>query len=75
MAREGISEDFIPDILDLSLVDEALHIEDRDAFIAARELLIARKHARRFVHRHPHRRGSRILSRAGRAQDRRGVHL
>ena len=38
---EGIGEDFIPDILDLSLVDEALHIEDRDAFIAARELLIA----------------------------------
>ena len=38
---EGIGEDFVPDILDLSLIDEAIHIEDRDAFFAARELLKA----------------------------------
>tara|TARA_Y100000589_G_scaffold91214_2_gene85852 strand:+ start:1416 stop:2822 length:1407 start_codon:yes stop_codon:yes gene_type:complete len=36
---EGIGEDFIPDILDLSVVDEAIHIEDRDAFLTAREVL------------------------------------
>ena len=38
---EGIGEDFIPDILDLSVVDEAIHIEDRDAFLTAREVLRA----------------------------------
>ena len=38
---EGIGEDFIPDILDLSVVDEAIHIEDRDAFLTAREILRA----------------------------------
>jgi len=38
---EGIGEDFVPDILNLDGIDEAIHIEDRDAFIAARELLKA----------------------------------
>ncbi|MBM4106596.1 MAG: pyridoxal-phosphate dependent enzyme [Phycisphaerae bacterium] len=36
---EGIGEDFVPEILDLSLVDKAYTIPDREAFMTARELL------------------------------------
>lgn len=36
---EGIGEDFIPDILELDVIDEAIHIEDRDAFLTARTIL------------------------------------
>jgi len=36
---EGIGEDFIPDILDLEVIDEAIHIDDRDAFLTARDIL------------------------------------
>jgi len=36
---EGIGEDFVPDILDLSLVDRAYTIPDGEAFHTARELL------------------------------------
>ncbi|MDC0429471.1 pyridoxal-phosphate dependent enzyme [Phycisphaerales bacterium] len=36
---EGIGEDFVPDILDLSLVDSAIAISDEEAFHTARELL------------------------------------
>ncbi|MGP1347152.1 MAG: pyridoxal-phosphate dependent enzyme [Phycisphaerales bacterium] len=36
---EGMGEDFIPDICDIELCDEAIAVTDRDAFIAARELL------------------------------------
>ncbi|MGA1468413.1 MAG: PLP-dependent cysteine synthase family protein, partial [Phycisphaerales bacterium] len=36
---EGIGEDFVPDILDLSLVDKAYTIPDAEAFHTARELL------------------------------------
>ncbi len=36
---EGIGEDFIPDILDLKLVDTAYAIPDSEAFHTARELL------------------------------------
>jgi cystathionine beta-synthase len=36
---EGIGEDFVPDILDLSLVDRAYTITDGEAFHTARELL------------------------------------
>ena len=36
---EGVGEDFVPDILDLSLVDKAYTIPDREAFMTARELL------------------------------------
>ena len=38
-AVEGIGEDFIPDILDLSLVTEAYEIDDGESFSVARELL------------------------------------
>jgi cystathionine beta-synthase len=38
-AVEGIGEDFIPDIADMSLVTEAYEIDDVDSFAAARELL------------------------------------
>ncbi|MEE3001189.1 MAG: pyridoxal-phosphate dependent enzyme [Planctomycetota bacterium] len=38
---EGIGEDFVPDILDLEGIDEAIPIDDREAFMAARELLKA----------------------------------
>ncbi len=38
-AVEGIGEDFIPDIADMSLVTEAYEINDEDAFAVARELL------------------------------------
>jgi cystathionine beta-synthase len=36
---EGIGEDFIPDILDMKLVDKAYAISDAEAFHTARELL------------------------------------
>ncbi len=36
---EGIGEDFVPDILDLSVVDRAYAISDGDAFLTARDLL------------------------------------
>lgn len=37
---EGIGEDFIPDILDLSLVDKAYSIPDKEALTVVRELLL-----------------------------------
>lgn len=36
---EGMGEDFIPDICDLSLVSEAFEVTDAESFFAARELL------------------------------------
>ncbi|HEX3817501.1 MAG TPA: cystathionine beta-synthase [Chthoniobacterales bacterium] len=38
-AVEGIGEDFIPDIADMSLVRDAFEIDDVEAFAVARELL------------------------------------
>src|SRR5215469_15239918 len=38
-AVEGIGEDFIPDIADMSLVTEAFEIDDAESFTAGRELL------------------------------------
>jgi cystathionine beta-synthase len=38
-AVEGIGEDFIPDIADMSLVTEAFEIDDRESFATVRELL------------------------------------
>jgi len=38
-AVEGIGEDFIPDIADMSLVTEAYEIDDEESFSTARELL------------------------------------
>jgi cystathionine beta-synthase len=38
-AVEGIGEDFIPDIADMSLVTEAYEIDDKESFATARELL------------------------------------
>jgi cystathionine beta-synthase len=39
-AVEGIGEDFIPDIADMSLVRDAFEIDDIDSFAVARELLL-----------------------------------
>ncbi len=36
---EGIGEDFVPDILELEVVDKAYRIDDRDALLTARQLL------------------------------------
>ncbi len=36
---EGMGEDFVPDVCDLDLVDEAIWVSDRESFMAARELL------------------------------------
>ena len=38
-AVEGIGEDFIPDIADMSLVTDAFEIDDEESFTTARELL------------------------------------
>src|SRR6266702_1332280 len=38
-AVEGIGEDFIPDITDMSLVTEAFEIDDAESFVTVRELL------------------------------------
>lgn len=37
---EGMGEDFVPDILDLELVNDAVAVSDKDAMLAARELLL-----------------------------------
>lgn len=36
---EGMGEDFVPGICDLDLVDRAIAVEDKDSFLASRELL------------------------------------
>ncbi|MSP66860.1 MAG: pyridoxal-phosphate dependent enzyme [Alphaproteobacteria bacterium] len=36
---EGMGEDFVPPICDLSLVDQAITVSDRESFLAAREIL------------------------------------
>lgn len=36
---EGMGEDFVPDICDIDLPDEAIGVTDAEAFLAARELL------------------------------------
>ncbi len=36
---EGIGEDFVPSTLDLSLVDEVIRVDDREAFLMARRLV------------------------------------
>src|SRR5438094_8401492 len=38
-AVEGIGEDFIPEIADMSLVTEAFEIDDEESFATVRELL------------------------------------
>jgi cystathionine beta-synthase len=38
-AVEGIGEDFIPDIADMSLVSDAFEVDDTESFAVARELL------------------------------------
>src|SRR5437763_15550083 len=38
-AVEGIGEDFIPEIADMSLVSEAFEIDDEESFEIARDLL------------------------------------
>ncbi len=37
---EGIGEDFVPDVCDLSLVSEAFTVDDGESFATARELLL-----------------------------------
>jgi len=36
---EGIGYDFIPDVLDVSLVDEWVKSEDKESFLMARRLI------------------------------------
>ena len=36
---EGIGEDFLPGTLDLSLIDEAVQVDDRESFLMARRLV------------------------------------
>jgi len=38
---EGMGEDFVPDILDLDLVDRGITVTDQESFLTARELLRA----------------------------------
>lgn len=37
---EGIGEDFVPSILDMSLIDHAYSVSDKDAMLTSRELLL-----------------------------------
>ena len=48
---EGIGEDFVPEIADLSRVTHAYAITDAESFAAARELLQGRGPARRLLDR------------------------
>ena len=74
-AVEGIGEDFIPAIADLSGVRAAYSIADEESFGTARELLQARGHPRRLVDRHAARRRAALLPRADRAEARRQLRL
>ena len=74
-AVEGIGEDFIPSIADLSSVRHAYSISDEESFDHARQLLQGRRHSRRFVHRHPARRGAALLPRTDRAEARGQLRL
>lgn len=38
---EGVGEDFVPDIAEISLLNEAITVDDKESFLAARELLRA----------------------------------
>lgn len=37
---EGMGEDFVPDVCDIKLVDEAIAVTDAESFVAGRELLL-----------------------------------
>ncbi len=37
---EGMGEDFVPDVCDLDIIDEAVAVHDKDSFFAARDLLM-----------------------------------
>ncbi len=67
-AVEGIGEDFIPDIADMSFVTDAFEIPDAESFAVARELLAQRRHPRRLLHRDARGRGAALLPRADAAK-------
>ena len=50
-AVEGIGEDFIPEIADMSLVTDAFEIDDEESFSIARELLRTGRNLWRFIDR------------------------
>ena len=74
-AVEGIGEDFVPPIADLSAIRRAYSIPDEESFATARELLRGRGDSRRFVHRHAAGRGAALLPRADDAEARGQLRL
>ena len=72
---EGIGEDFIPPIADLSRVSTAYSIADEESFTHRARAAPARRDPRRLVDRHAARRGAALLPRAERAQARRHLRL
>ena len=72
---EGIGEDFMPPIADLSRVRRAYTIPDEESLPTARALLRRRGHPGRLVVGHAGRRGPALLPRADDAEARRDVRL
>ena len=67
-AVEGIGEDFIPEIADMSLVTDAFEIDDEESFATARDLLRQGGNLRRLIYRHAGRRCAAILPAANKAE-------
>ncbi len=70
-AVEGIGEDFIPEIADMSLVTEAYEISDEESFSVGARTVAKGGNFWRIVDRNPPRRCIALLSRTGEAKTRR----
>ena len=64
---EGIGEDFVPPICDLSRVRRAYQIPDAESFYTARSVLAQGGDPRRLEHRHAGGGGAALLPRAERS--------
>ena len=72
---EGIGEDFIPSVSDLSRVKKAYTIPDGESFAAARTVLRKEGLLNGFLLRHADRRGPALSPRTDRAEAGGHVHL
>ena len=70
-AVEGIGEDFIPEIADMSLVTEAFEIDDEESFADGARAFAQGRNLRRLVHRHASRRRAALLPAANKTETRR----
>ncbi len=67
-AVEGIGEDFIPEIADMSLVTEAFEIDDAESFADRTRAFAQGGNLRRLVHWHASRRRAALLPAANKTE-------